>query len=40
MPGTGPAACSAAKAALNALGKSLAEEFGPQGVRVNTVSPE
>jgi NAD(P)-dependent dehydrogenase (short-subunit alcohol dehydrogenase family) len=39
MPATGPAAYSAAKAALNALGKSLAEEFGPQGVRVNTVSP-
>jgi len=27
------------KAALTALGKSLAEEFGPRGVRVNTISP-
>ncbi|MFG2138756.1 oxidoreductase [Streptomyces sp. NPDC048650] len=39
LPAAGPVAYSAAKAALNALGKSLAEEFGPQGVRVNTVSP-
>ncbi|MFV2171972.1 oxidoreductase [Actinomadura sp. LOL_016] len=38
-PAAGPVAYSAAKAALTALGKSLAEEFGPQGVRVNTVSP-
>jgi NAD(P)-dependent dehydrogenase (short-subunit alcohol dehydrogenase family) len=30
---------SAAKAALANLGKTLAEEFGPQGVRVNTISP-
>lgn len=34
-----PVAYGATKAALNALSKSLAEEFGPQGVRVNTVSP-
>ncbi|MFD5128937.1 oxidoreductase [Streptomyces olindensis] len=38
-PGGFPAAYGAAKAALTALGKSLAEEFGPQGVRVNTISP-
>ncbi|WP_433144644.1 SDR family NAD(P)-dependent oxidoreductase [Actinomadura nitritigenes] len=30
---------NAAKAALNNLTKGLSEEFGPQGVRVNTVSP-
>lgn len=30
---------AASKAALTNLGKALAEEFGPQGVRVNTVSP-
>jgi NAD(P)-dependent dehydrogenase (short-subunit alcohol dehydrogenase family) len=29
----------AAKAALTHISKGLAEEFGPQGVRVNTVSP-
>ncbi|HEX5622065.1 MAG TPA: SDR family oxidoreductase, partial [Solirubrobacteraceae bacterium] len=29
----------AAKAALAHLTKSLAEEFGPQGVRVNTITP-
>ncbi|MEV5509165.1 oxidoreductase [Streptomyces orinoci] len=39
LPAAGPVAYSVAKAALTALGKSLAEEFGPQGVRVNTVSP-
>ncbi|MGH4031725.1 oxidoreductase [Actinomycetota bacterium Odt1-20B] len=39
LPAAGPAPYSAAKAALAALGKSLAEEFGPRGVRVNTVSP-
>lgn len=38
-PAAGPVACSAAKVALAARGKSLAEEFGPQGVRVDTVSP-
>ncbi|MEU0936850.1 oxidoreductase [Embleya sp. NPDC005971] len=30
---------SASKAALSSYSKSLAEQFGPQGVRVNTVSP-
>jgi NAD(P)-dependent dehydrogenase (short-subunit alcohol dehydrogenase family) len=30
---------STAKAALSALTKALSEEFGPRGVRVNTVSP-
>jgi putative oxidoreductase len=39
MPGGFPVAMCSAKAALNALGKSLAEEFGPRGVRVNTISP-
>lgn len=39
LPAVAPVAYSAAKAALTAVGKSLAEEFGPQGVRVNTVSP-
>ncbi|MGW3726627.1 oxidoreductase [Streptomyces sp. NPDC000851] len=39
MPGGFPPAISSAKAALTALGKSLAEEFGPRGVRVNTISP-
>jgi NAD(P)-dependent dehydrogenase (short-subunit alcohol dehydrogenase family) len=30
---------SAAKAGLNTLTKALSEEFAPQGIRVNTVSP-
>ncbi|MEJ3655211.1 SDR family oxidoreductase [Actinomycetes bacterium KLBMP 9759] len=30
---------SSAKAALNNVSKALAEEFGPSGIRVNTVSP-
>ncbi len=29
----------AAKAGMNSLTKALSEEFGPQGIRVNTVSP-
>jgi NAD(P)-dependent dehydrogenase (short-subunit alcohol dehydrogenase family) len=32
-------AYAAAKAAVLNLGKALAEEFGPQGLRVNTISP-
>ncbi|MET8469500.1 SDR family oxidoreductase [Streptomyces sp. NPDC006422] len=39
VPHGGPVPYTTAKAALTALGKALAEEFGPQGVRVNTVSP-
>ncbi|WP_405062383.1 SDR family NAD(P)-dependent oxidoreductase [Kribbella sp. NBC_01505] len=39
MPSAGPTPYSTAKAAVTALSKALAEEFGPQGVRVNTVSP-
>jgi NAD(P)-dependent dehydrogenase (short-subunit alcohol dehydrogenase family) len=38
-PGAGTVDYSVPKAALTALGKVLAEEFGPQGVRVNTISP-
>lgn len=39
IPASGPVGYSEAKAALTNLGKRLSEEFGPQGVRVNTVSP-
>ncbi|SDM36555.1 SDR family oxidoreductase [Allokutzneria albata] len=39
IPHAGPIAYTTAKAALTAFGKAIAEEFGPQGVRVNTVSP-
>ncbi|WP_188193370.1 oxidoreductase [Nonomuraea sp. SYSU D8015] len=39
MPHGGPTPYTTAKAALTAFGKALAEEFGPQGVRVNTISP-
>ncbi|MEU5054092.1 SDR family NAD(P)-dependent oxidoreductase [Streptomyces sp. NPDC056121] len=39
VPHSGPIAYTTAKAALTAFGKALAEEFGPRGVRVNTVSP-
>jgi NAD(P)-dependent dehydrogenase (short-subunit alcohol dehydrogenase family) len=39
VPATGPVGYSEAKAALTALSKRLSEEFGPQGVRVNTISP-
>jgi NAD(P)-dependent dehydrogenase (short-subunit alcohol dehydrogenase family) len=39
VPSVGPVGYSEAKAALTALSKRLSEEFGPRGVRVNTVSP-
>ncbi|WP_326644076.1 oxidoreductase [Nonomuraea fuscirosea] len=39
VPSGGPVHYATAKAALTALSKALAEEFGPQGVRVTTVSP-
>lgn len=39
MPHAGPVPYTTAKAALTAFGKALAEEFGPQGVRINTISP-
>ncbi|MFJ8110817.1 SDR family oxidoreductase [Streptomyces sp. NPDC096132] len=39
MSGGFPPAISSAKAAVTAIGKALSEEFGPQGVRVNTISP-
>ena len=39
VPSTGPVGYSEAKAALVAFSKRLSEEFGPKGVRVNTVSP-
>ncbi|HEY3504553.1 MAG TPA: SDR family oxidoreductase [Actinocatenispora sp.] len=39
QPADGPITYTTAKAALTAFGKALAEEFGPRGVRVNTVSP-
>ena len=38
-PNTAPLGYGAAKGALNVFSKGLAAEFGPQGVRVNTVSP-
>jgi NAD(P)-dependent dehydrogenase (short-subunit alcohol dehydrogenase family) len=39
LPAVGPVGYSEAKAAFTALSKRLSEEFGPRGVRVNTVSP-
>ncbi|MFB7721751.1 MULTISPECIES: SDR family oxidoreductase [unclassified Nocardia] len=39
LPAAGPVGYSEAKSALTAFGKRLSEEFGPHGVRVNTVSP-
>lgn len=39
VPAPSPVGYGEAKAALLALSKRLAEEFGPRGVRVNAVSP-
>ncbi|ADD42047.1 SDR family NAD(P)-dependent oxidoreductase [Stackebrandtia nassauensis] len=39
VPGGNPLPYASAKAALDAFGKSMSEEFGPRGVRVKTVSP-
>ncbi|MFF0743922.1 SDR family NAD(P)-dependent oxidoreductase [Streptomyces sp. NPDC004111] len=39
VPLGSPIAYATAKAATTAFGKAIAEEFGPRGVRVNTVSP-
>ncbi|RMI35185.1 SDR family NAD(P)-dependent oxidoreductase [Nocardia stercoris] len=39
VPATGPVGYSEAKAALKTFSKRLSEEFGPSGLRVNTVSP-
>jgi len=39
MPHSGPIEYNTAKAALTAFGKALSKEFGPRGLRVNTVSP-
>ena len=39
QPGAMNAEYSAAKAAVNTLTKALSEEFAPQGIRVNSVSP-
>ncbi|MEU3353730.1 SDR family NAD(P)-dependent oxidoreductase [Streptomyces sp. NPDC037389] len=39
LPHTAPLPYACAKGAVNTFGKGLAEEYGPRGVRVNTVSP-
>ncbi|VVE34761.1 short-chain dehydrogenase [Pandoraea horticolens] len=39
IPHTGPLPYAASKGAINTFSKGLAEELGPQGVRVNTISP-
>ena len=39
VPGPGFIAHSSAKSALDAFSKSLAQELGPHGVRVNVVAP-
>ncbi|MFE3073099.1 SDR family NAD(P)-dependent oxidoreductase [Streptomyces sp. NPDC059247] len=38
-PASGPHWYGTSKAALTAFGKGLADELGPRGIRVNTVSP-
>lgn len=38
-PSSGPHFYATSKAALSAFGKGLADELGPRGIRVNTVSP-
>ncbi|MGW1992174.1 SDR family NAD(P)-dependent oxidoreductase [Embleya sp. NPDC001921] len=38
-PASGPYWYASSKAALTAFGKGLADELGPRGIRVNTVSP-
>ncbi|MFF3228833.1 SDR family NAD(P)-dependent oxidoreductase [Nocardia suismassiliense] len=38
-PSSGPHWYATSKAAVTALGKGLADELGPRGIRVNTVSP-
>lgn len=38
-PRSSPIAYASAKGALNVFGKALADTYGPQGVRVNTISP-
>ncbi|MGH6656819.1 MAG: SDR family oxidoreductase [Actinocrinis sp.] len=39
MPLSGPIEYNTSKAALTVFGKALSKEFGPRGLRVNTVSP-
>ncbi|MEU4955264.1 SDR family oxidoreductase [Streptomyces lavendulae] len=39
IPHTAPLPYASAKGAVNTFSKGLAEEYGPQGVRVNTISP-
>lgn len=39
LPGNMTMAYSAAKAALTNYSKNLATQFGPEGIRINTVAP-
>ncbi|MDR3400198.1 MAG: SDR family oxidoreductase [Pandoraea sp.] len=39
IPHTGPLPYASSKGAINTFSKGLAEELGPHGVRVNTISP-